>query len=58
MVGETLHSDFAKIFDFRYADLQEFVVGMADPSGKGKMVAPPHPSNKWMRQHDEVGPLV
>jgi hypothetical protein len=31
------------------------VVGMADPSSEGKMVAPPHLSNKRMRQHDEVG---
>jgi hypothetical protein len=58
MAGETLHSDFAKTFDFLYVDLQLFVVGMADPSGKGKMVVPPQPSNKRMRQQDEVGPLV
>jgi hypothetical protein len=25
------------------------VVGMMDPSGEGKMVAPPHPNNKRMR---------
>jgi hypothetical protein len=31
---------------------------MAYPSGEGKMVAPPHPSDKRMRQQDEVGPLV
>jgi hypothetical protein len=31
---------------------------MADPSGEGKMVVPPHPINKRMRQQDEVGPLV
>jgi hypothetical protein len=58
MAGETLHSDFPKSFDFRYANLQWFVVGMMDPSGEGKMVAPPHPNNKRMRQQDEVGPLI
>jgi hypothetical protein len=31
---------------------------MADPSGEGKMIVPPPPSNKRMRQHDEIGPLV
>jgi hypothetical protein len=58
MVGETLHSYFAKTFDFRCADLQWLVVGMTNPSGEGKMVVPPPPSNKRMRWHDEVGPLV
>jgi hypothetical protein len=34
MVGETLHSVFAKTFNFRYADLQQrLVVGMENPSG-------------------------
>jgi hypothetical protein len=58
MAGKTLHSEFAKTFDFRYVDLQWIVVGLADPSGEGKRVASPPPSNKRMRQHDEVGPLV
>jgi hypothetical protein len=58
MAGETLHSDLAKTLDFRYADLHRLVVSMADPSGERKMVAPPPPSNKRMRQHDEVGHLV
>jgi hypothetical protein len=58
MAGETLHSYFSKTFYFCYADLQWFVVGMADPSGEGKMVAPPPPNNKRMRQHNDVGPLV
>jgi hypothetical protein len=58
MAGKTLHSDFAKTFDFRYTYRQQFMVGMADPRGEGKMVAPPHHSNKTMRQHDKVGPLV
>jgi hypothetical protein len=58
MAGETLHSDFAKTFDSCYADQQKFMVGMADPSGEVKMVAPPHRGNKRMRQQDDVGPLV
>jgi hypothetical protein len=58
MAGETLHSHFAKTFDFRYADMGYFVVGMTDPSIEWKMVAPPHLSNKRMTQQDEVGPLV
>jgi hypothetical protein len=58
MASETLHSDFAKTFDFRYVDVQLFVVVMADPRGEGKMVVPPHPSNKRMRWQDEVGPLI
>jgi hypothetical protein len=49
MADEAIHSDFAKPIDFRYSDLQWFVVGMLDPSGEGKMVAPPPPSNKKMR---------
>jgi hypothetical protein len=57
MAGETLHSDFTKTFDFRYTNLQWFVVGMEDPSSEGKMVVLPPPSNKRMRQHDEVCPL-
>jgi hypothetical protein len=36
MARETLHSDFAKTSEFRYADLQWFVVGIVDPSGKGR----------------------
>jgi hypothetical protein len=58
MAGETLHSDFAKTFDLRYTDLQLFMVGMADPSDEGKMVALPPPNNNRMRQHNEVGCLV
>jgi hypothetical protein len=58
MASETLHSDFTKTFDFRYTYLQWFMVGKVDPSGEGKMVAPPPPSNKRMRQHNEVGRLV
>jgi hypothetical protein len=58
MAGKTLHSDFLNTFDFCYTDLQWLVVGMANPSGEGKMVVPPPPSNQMMRQYDEVGPLV
>jgi hypothetical protein len=58
MAGETLHSDFAKTFNFRYVDLQWLVVGMTDPSSERKMVVSSPTSNKRMRQHDEVGPLV
>jgi hypothetical protein len=58
MVGDTLHSDFAKTFDFHYANLQWFVVGMANSRGEGKMVVPPSPNNKRMRQHGEISPLV
>jgi hypothetical protein len=60
MARATLHSDFTKTFDFRYVDLQWFMVGMVDPipSGEGKMVAPPPPGNKRVRQHNKVGRLV
>jgi hypothetical protein len=58
MAGETLHSNLAKTFDFCYADLRRLVVGMAKRSGVGKVVVPPPPSNKRMRQHDEVSSLV
>jgi hypothetical protein len=58
MVGETLHSNLVKTFDFCYADLQRLMVAMVDPSSEGEMVAPPPPSNKRIRQHNEVGPLV
>jgi hypothetical protein len=58
MASKMLYLDFAKTFDFHYADLQWLMIGMEDPSDKEKMVAPPPPSNKSMRQHDEAGPLV
>jgi hypothetical protein len=45
---------FTNILDFFYVDQQQLVARMADPSGNGKMVTPPHPSNERMKQHDEV----
>jgi hypothetical protein len=50
---------FAKTQLLLCTDLQWLVAGMADPSGDRKMVAPPPPSYKKLKQLDKVSsPMV
>jgi hypothetical protein len=59
MVGETLHSDFVKTFNFRYVDLQRWlVVGMENPSGDERVSYEAPPGYQYRSQHDKVSLLV
>jgi hypothetical protein len=59
MVGETLHSNFSKTFNFLYADLQRrFVVGMDSPSGDERVSYEAPPDYQYLSQHDKVSLLV
>jgi hypothetical protein len=59
MVGETLHSDLAKTFDFRYADLQwQLVVGMENHSDDERVSYEAPPGYHYLSQHDKVSLLV
>jgi hypothetical protein len=59
MVGETLHSDFVKTFNFCYADLQRrLVVGMENPSDDERVSYEAPPDYQYLSQHDKVSLLV
>jgi hypothetical protein len=59
MVGETLHSDLAKTFNFCYADLQRrLVVGMENPSGDERVSYEAPAGYQYLSQCDNVSLLV
>jgi hypothetical protein len=59
MVGETLHLDFAKTFNFRYTDLQRrLVVGMENPSGDERVSYEAPPGYQYLIQRDKVSLLI
>jgi hypothetical protein len=55
MVGETLHSDFAKTFNFCYVDLQwRLVVGMENHSRNERVIYEAPPGYQYLSLHDKV----
>jgi hypothetical protein len=59
MVGETLHSNFTKTFDFRYANLQRrLVVGMENPISDERVSYEAPPGYHYLSLHDKVSLLV